>query len=123
MPGLVESVGARSMALCASGADWARHGAEHPLGPDFSGAQDLLPQVLDEETVLAYADRVPTSLIRESCLAGTPSEIVEQLAERHRHGLRYPVLCNVSVMCHRNLSRGLRTGMSFLRVLRGAKRL
>ncbi|WFR71835.1 LLM class flavin-dependent oxidoreductase [Prescottella defluvii] len=120
---LVESIGARSMALCASGADWARHGAEHPLGADFSGAQDLLPHVLDEETVLSYANRVPTSLVREGFMTGTPAEVVERLAEWRRHGLRYPVLTNVSAMCHRSLSHGLRTATSFLRVLRAAKRL
>src|SRR6201997_1587635 len=26
---------------------WASHGVEHPLGADFAGAQDFLPQVLD----------------------------------------------------------------------------
>ena len=32
---------------------WARHGAEHPLGEDFSGVQDLVPQTMDAETALS----------------------------------------------------------------------
>jgi phthiodiolone/phenolphthiodiolone dimycocerosates ketoreductase len=33
---------AKSFALNASAEFWARHGAQHPLGEDFSGAQHLL---------------------------------------------------------------------------------
>ncbi|MDH6282960.1 LLM class flavin-dependent oxidoreductase [Prescottella agglutinans] len=120
---LVGSVAARAFMLCAPAENWARHGVEHPLGAGFSGAQDLLPHVLDEQTVLSYADRVPPSLVRECFLTGTPDEVVDQLEDWRRHGLEYPVFLNGGPMSHRSLSRGLRTATSFLRVLRSAKRL
>jgi phthiodiolone/phenolphthiodiolone dimycocerosates ketoreductase len=35
---------------------WTRHGARHPFGDDFGGGQDIIPQVLDEETVARRAE-------------------------------------------------------------------
>jgi hypothetical protein len=39
---------AKTWAFNASDEFFARHGVEHPLGAGFSGAQDILPQLLDE---------------------------------------------------------------------------
>ncbi len=83
---------ARTFALNAPAELWASHGVEHPLGADFSGAQDFLPQTLDEETVLSYARRVPVSLMKDSVLNGTPEEVIEQAAEWRDNGLRYLVV-------------------------------
>jgi phthiodiolone/phenolphthiodiolone dimycocerosates ketoreductase len=46
---------AKAFALNVPAEIWARHGAQHPLGDDFYGAQDLIPQVLDKQTVLSHA--------------------------------------------------------------------
>ena len=53
---------------------------------DFSGAQDLVPQTLDEQTVLSYARRVPVSLLKEALLTGTPEDVIDQAAEWRDHG-------------------------------------
>ena len=42
----------KAFALSAHAELWARHGVGHPLGDDFTGAQDIIPQALDEQTVL-----------------------------------------------------------------------
>ena len=55
----LNSDAAKAMALNTPAEMWASHGVEHPLGADFSGGQDLVPQTLDEQTVLSYARRVP----------------------------------------------------------------
>ncbi|SNT00924.1 LLM class flavin-dependent oxidoreductase [Rhodococcoides kyotonense] len=119
---MVESVGARAYALCVSAEVWARHGVEHPLGANFSGIQDLLPQNFDAETALDYVKRVPPSLIREVCLTGTPSEILDQASEWRDHGLRYAVLCNISAV-HTKLSVGLASSLPLIQILRGMRRL
>jgi phthiodiolone/phenolphthiodiolone dimycocerosates ketoreductase len=59
---------AKSFALNASAEFWARHGVQHPLGEDFSGTQDLIPQTMDEHTVLSYTAQVPVSLLKRSRL-------------------------------------------------------
>ena len=112
----------RAFALAASAQTWARHGVEHPLGPEFSGAQDILPQTIDEATALDYGRRAPVSLIRDFFLVGTPAEVLDQIAERRDHGLTYAVMVDLGG-CHPRLSEGLRTSLSFAKVLRGVRRL
>ncbi|GGK32668.1 LLM class flavin-dependent oxidoreductase [Nocardia camponoti] len=112
----------RAYGLVAPAEAWARHGAEHPLGPTFAGGQDILPQTIDEATALEYGRRAPMSLLREFFLAGTPSEILDQLAERRDHGLTYAVLADFG-LAHPRLSAGLAASTSFAKVVRGVRRL
>ena len=63
--------------LSASDDDYRRHGAQHPLGAGFSGAQDLLPFNMDEQTALFHVAQVPPALLRETTLTGTPAEVLE----------------------------------------------
>lgn len=113
---------AKASALNMPAEMWTRHGAHHPLGDDFTGLQDLTPQMLDEQTVLAYTADVPLSLLKEGVFNGTPAEIIDQAAEWRDHGLRYAVLCNASAM-QPNLRRGVAANVPFARVLRGLRKL
>jgi phthiodiolone/phenolphthiodiolone dimycocerosates ketoreductase len=118
----LNSVVSRSIALAAPAEAWARHGAQHPLGPNFSGAQDLIPQTIDKEDVLSYAAKVPRSLMDEMTLNGTPSEVLDQVAEWRDHGVRYLVVFNGSVAQQR--IRGIAASLSpYARLLRGLRRL
>jgi phthiodiolone/phenolphthiodiolone dimycocerosates ketoreductase len=119
---VLNSVVSRSIALAAPAEAWARHGAEHPLGPNFSGAQDLIPQTIDKDDVLSYAAKVPRSLMDEMTLNGTPSEVLDQVAEWRDHGVRYLVVFNGSVAQQR--IRGIAASLSpYARLLRGLRRL
>lgn len=113
---------ARTFALNAPAELWASHGVEHPIGADFSGAQDFLPQTLDEETVLSYARQVPPSLMKDTVLNGTPEEVIEQAAEWRDNGLRYLVVANVS-MLQPSLRKSLAAAAPFFKILRGLKKL
>jgi phthiodiolone/phenolphthiodiolone dimycocerosates ketoreductase len=125
-PGVVEEIlespVVKSYALCAPSDYWARHGAEHPLGPGFSGVHDLLPQTMDEQTALDYTRRVPASLIRNFVLAGTPAEILEQLAVWRDAGMAYPVLLNMGLL-QPSLPTGVLTNVAFMQALRGIRKL
>ncbi|MFE3446036.1 LLM class flavin-dependent oxidoreductase [Nocardia sp. NPDC059180] len=112
----------RAYALSASAQLWARHGVEHPLGPTFSGAQDILPQTIDEATALEYGKRAPEALLYDAFVAGTPAEVCDQIAERRDYGLTYAVMLDLGAS-HPRLSTGLRTAASFAKVLRGVRRL
>lgn len=112
----------KSFALNASAKVWGRHGASHPLGDDFTGAQDIIPQTLDEQTVLSFTADVPTSLLRELILAGTPGDVVDQVAEWRDCGLQYPAISSVSGL-QRSLGRGLAASVLLTRVLRGLRKL
>jgi phthiodiolone/phenolphthiodiolone dimycocerosates ketoreductase len=118
----LNSDAAKAFALNAPAEWWASHGAQHPLGDDFAGLQDLIPQTLDEQTVLSYTKRVPVSLLKEALLTGTPGDVIEQAAEWRDHGLRYLVVRNVSIL-QPSLRKGLAAGAPFFRILRGLKKL
>jgi phthiodiolone/phenolphthiodiolone dimycocerosates ketoreductase len=118
----LNSDAAKAFALNIPAEMWASHGVEHPLGEDFSGAQDLVPQTLDEQTVLSFVRRVPVSLLKDALLTGTPEDVVDQAAEWRDHGLRYLVACNVSIL-QPSLRKSLAASAPFFKILRGLKKL
>jgi phthiodiolone/phenolphthiodiolone dimycocerosates ketoreductase len=118
----LEAVPIRSFGLLFPARFWAEHGARHPLGDDSTGFQDILPQTIDEPTAVSYATAVPTSLLRQALLVGTPAEVVDQLAVWRDHGLQYPVLINTSI-AQPDLGRGLAATLPFAQILRSVRKL
>ncbi len=112
----------KSFALNIPAEVWGRHGASHPLGDDFTGLQDIIPQTLDEATVRSYVSDVPVSLLRECLLAGTPDEVIDQAAEWRDHGLQYLVVCNISAL-QPSLRRGLAASAPLMKILRRLRKL
>jgi phthiodiolone/phenolphthiodiolone dimycocerosates ketoreductase len=112
----------RAFGLNASDEVFVRHGAQHPLGAGFSGAQDLVPHGTDEQTALSHAAGVPPGVLRELLLTGTPDEAVEQVAEWRDCGVRYMVLVNASMM-QRSLRKAFASVMPFNKIVRAVKRL
>jgi phthiodiolone/phenolphthiodiolone dimycocerosates ketoreductase len=111
----------KSLGLLVSDEDFRRHGAQHPLGVGFSGAQDVLPFNIDEQTALSHVAQIPPALW-ETTLNGTPDEVIEQAAHWRDCGVRYMVLTNVSPL-QRSLRKGLASIQQFNKIIRGLKRL
>ncbi|CAN5308407.1 LLM class flavin-dependent oxidoreductase [soil metagenome] len=116
------STAAKSFALNAPAHFWTRYGARHPMGDDFAGGQDLIPQTLDEATVLKYTADIPMELMRGMALTGPPEEVLEQAAGWRDHGVRHLVVCDVSAL-QPSLRRGMAAMIPFGRILRGLRRL
>ena len=108
--------------LSASDEDYRRHGAQHPLGGGFSGAQDLLPFNMDEQTALSHVAEVPPALLRETALNGTPDEVIDQAAQWRDCGVRYVVLTNGGPL-QRSLRKALLSMQPFNKIIRGLKKL
>jgi phthiodiolone/phenolphthiodiolone dimycocerosates ketoreductase len=118
----LESEVVKAGALNASDEFFAQHGAQHPLGVGFAGAQDILPQDWDEQTALSHIKGIPSSLLRDMALVGTAGEVIEQAAEWRDCGVRHVVLLHCSVM-QRSLRNGLAAMGPFFKIMRGLKRL
>jgi phthiodiolone/phenolphthiodiolone dimycocerosates ketoreductase len=118
----LDSEGLRAFGLNASDEVFTRHGAQHPLGAGFAGAQDLVPHGMDEQTALSHAAAVPPSVLREMLLNGTPDEVIDQAAQWRDCGVRYIVLVNASVM-QRSLRKALASVIPFNTIVRGVKKL
>jgi phthiodiolone/phenolphthiodiolone dimycocerosates ketoreductase len=119
---VVESDIAKVFTLNFPGEAWARHGAEHPMGADFTGVQDYLPQLLDEQTALSYAAKVPRSLVEELFAVGTPDEVVDQIADFRDHGLRYLVLGNAGGI-QPSLAKSASSTAPYVKVARALRKL
>ncbi|OBI16099.1 LLM class flavin-dependent oxidoreductase [Mycobacterium sp. E2497] len=113
---------AKIFMLASPAEAWARHGAEHPMGANFTGVQDLVPQTIDEATALRYAATVPKSLLQEQFAVGTPDEVIDQIAEWRDHGLRYLVVGNASAI-QPSAAKGMATTRPYLQVVRGIRKL
>ncbi len=118
----LESEVIKAVGLNAPDDFFALHGAQHPLGVGFAGAQDLLPQDIDEQTALSLIKAIPTAVVREMLLSGTPDEVLERAAEWRDCGVRYMVLANLTVM-QRSMRRGLAGMAPFFKIVRGLRRL
>ena len=118
----LDSVIVKTSALGVPAEVWARHGVQHPLGADFSGVQDLIPQTMDKQTVLSYTAKVPASLMKEIVLSGTPDEVIDQVAEWRDQGLRYLLVINASLVNPR-VRKTVAASLPHAKVLRGLKKL
>ena len=119
---VVQSDIAKVFTLNCDGEAWARHGAEHPLGSDFAGSQDLIPQLIDEQTALGYAAKAPRSLVGELFAVGTPDEVIEQMAEFRDYGMRYLVVGNAGAI-QPSLRKSAATTAPYIKVVRGLRKL
>ena len=118
----LESEVIRAAALNAPDAFYARHGAQHPLGIGFTGAQDILPQDMDEQTALSHIKKIPTAVVHDALLCGTPDEIADRVAEWRDCGLRYVVMANMG-MLQRSLGKGVKSTVPLLQAVRRLKKL
>ena len=96
--------------------------AQHPLGADFTGVQDLIPQTIDEPTALSYAAKAPRSLVQELFAVGTPDEVIGQIAEFRDNGLRYLVVGNAGAI-QPSLRKSAATTAPYVKVVRGLRKL
>ena len=118
----LESDVLKTVALSASDDFYAQHGAQHPLGVGFGGGQDLLPQALDEQTVLSHVKGITPAFLRTMMLAGTPDEVLEQAAEWRDSGVRHLVALNISFL-QQSLRNGIASTVPFFQIMRRLKRL
>jgi len=112
----------KTAALSASDEFFAQHGAQHPLGVGFIGGQDLLPQTLDEQTVLSHIKGITPAFLRSMMLTGTPDEVIEQAAEWRDCGVRHLVASNISFQQPR-LRNGFASTVPFFRIMRRLRKL
>ena len=72
--------------------------------------------------MLSYVEHVPDALLKDALLAGTPDQVIDQVADLRNYGLRHLVLSNVSIL-QPSLPRGLAATLPFISILRGLKKL
>jgi phthiodiolone/phenolphthiodiolone dimycocerosates ketoreductase len=116
---LLESKAVRFTALLAPAYTWRKLGVEHPLGADFRGMIDFVPEVYSRAELESAIASVPTDLLAEATLWGTPASVLSSLHEYVDAGLRHLVLQPVSALVSRSDAiYSLRSLLSMQRKLR-----
>ncbi len=116
---LLEAKGVKFTALLAPAYTWQAFGAEHPLGSDFRGIVDFVPQTYSRAEIDAAIEAVPVDLMAEATLWGTRQTLTEKLHEYVDAGLRHLVLQPISGLVSRSDALySLRSMVSVVRKLR-----
>jgi len=89
----VRTVGAMSLAL--PGYLWDRHGLRHPLGADFEGFPQFVPEELTPEQIDTACRSVTPELMGDAVFAGNLDEVVAAAKSLVAAGLRHLVIWNV----------------------------
>lgn len=86
----------RFIALTRSAEAFAAHGAEHPLGDGAFGLTTFLPTKYGREEALALANAVPTEVVRETAIYGSPDDVAAQVGRFIAAGARHVQLTNMT---------------------------
>ncbi len=109
----------RFLTLLAPAALWAANDLDHPLGPDFRGIVDFIPSEHPPQEIAAAMAGVPTDVVAENVLWGTPERIRESLENHIDAGLRHIVVSPASAaVSRRSAVRSVRAMVSILRRVR-----
>ncbi len=115
---VLDSAPMRFLALLAPHYVWERHGKIHPFGEDFRGLIDFIPQHYDREVMQAAMAKVPSEVLAETVIWGTPDEVIEQFEDLVAVGLRHVTLSPVSAMVSKAHAKyALRTTLKISRAL------
>ncbi len=86
---------ASAMAMLLPAALWTRHGLRHPLGDEFEGFPDFVPEEITPEQLADARRQVTPALLGDAIVAGSVDEIVAEVRGLVGAGLRHVVLWNL----------------------------
>jgi phthiodiolone/phenolphthiodiolone dimycocerosates ketoreductase len=106
---LLDSRLARWVGAYAPAWMWREVGASHPLGDDFGGYRDVLPERLDPAMVEELIRAVPLEVVERRILWGTSDQVVRQVEQLFEAGLRAVTFLPLSIQTSRLAYRTLWT--------------
>jgi phthiodiolone/phenolphthiodiolone dimycocerosates ketoreductase len=101
-------------------------GYRHPMGDHWRGIQDIEPDKLTRDRLLAFLEAVDVNAILASVPHGTPKEVAREIAALHDAGLRVATLLDYSGMAGlefaaRSAAKVRETEDEALRLINGAR--
>jgi phthiodiolone/phenolphthiodiolone dimycocerosates ketoreductase len=84
-----------AMAMLLPGALWAKHSLQHPLGADFEGFPDFVPQEITDAQIDAACRQATPELLGDGLFAGRVNDIVAEVRPLVDAGLRHVVIWNI----------------------------
>jgi phthiodiolone/phenolphthiodiolone dimycocerosates ketoreductase len=84
-----------ALAMLLPGALWKRHGLRHPLGDEFEGFPDFVPEEITDAHIEAARRQVTPELIGDGVFAGSVNEVVSEIRALVDAGVRHVVIWNI----------------------------
>ncbi|MFX1438588.1 MAG: LLM class flavin-dependent oxidoreductase, partial [Promethearchaeota archaeon] len=79
--------------------DFKDYGIPHPLGENVNGTLEFIPTNFDRNSMLEIIDKIPVKMCRDFYLNGTSDEVISQIEEYAKVGVKHIILFNVSILC------------------------
>ena len=79
--------------------DFKSYGLSHPLGENIDGTLEFIPTYYDKESMLKILEKIPTKMCHDFYLNGSPDEIISQIENYAKIGVKHIILFNVSILC------------------------
>jgi phthiodiolone/phenolphthiodiolone dimycocerosates ketoreductase len=84
-----------ALAMLLPGPLWTRHGLRHPLGDEFEGFPEFVPEEVTAAQIENARRQVTPELIGDAVFAGSVRDVVDELRPLVAAGLRHVVIWNV----------------------------
>ncbi|MFX0188599.1 MAG: LLM class flavin-dependent oxidoreductase [Candidatus Hodarchaeota archaeon] len=79
--------------------DFKPYGLSHPLGEDIDGTLEFIPTHYDKDSMLEILEKIPTKMCSDFYLNGTPDEVIGQIEDYAKAGVKHIVLFNCTILC------------------------
>ncbi len=93
---LIEHPMVKALALALPDSFYQQRGATHPLGEGTHGFLEYVPSRLSEQDALRAIEAIPTQVVHDAVLHGSPSEIAKKIEGYAAVGLRHVALWNMT---------------------------
>jgi len=105
--------------LLLAGAVWKKHQLIHPLGEDYEGFPEIIPNEVPPAAFAAAERQITPELMRDGVYAGSVDEIVEEVKPLVAAGLRHVVIWNIGPLATGGTPAELIRFAQLVRRLRG----
>jgi phthiodiolone/phenolphthiodiolone dimycocerosates ketoreductase len=75
---------------------YARHGHRHPLGNESYGIRDYIPTRYGRKEALAVVDAIPSDVVHDFVLHGTPDDLAAVARRYEAEGMRHFIPWNIT---------------------------
>jgi len=79
--------------------DFKPYGLSHPLGENIDGTLEFIPTNYDKDSVLQILEKIPNKMCHDFYLNGSSDEVIGQIENYSKVGVKHIILFNVSILC------------------------
>jgi phthiodiolone/phenolphthiodiolone dimycocerosates ketoreductase len=116
--GLLKIPAAGAMSMLLPGPLWTKHGLRHPLGEDYEGFAQFVPEEITGEQIADARKQLTPELLGEGIFAGSVDEVVAEVTPLVAAGLRHVVVIDVGAVATGGSPAGFIRLFQLLRRLR-----